>query len=177
MTKRILDRGRNHLFSVVVLTLALVLVPCALHSASDIQAGTSLVVRVEPEAYFQADSAALWTTAGRMEKLPIFLKVRIRLNNGTSGHLSIFTSRDVAPTAVPLEVETETGIQEITESPILLGTFSQSGSYDQTVVIQRPAPIGDASRPAAVVFRLTSNDGAAVWSRTITLPPDVPPAN
>jgi hypothetical protein len=171
---RFCGRRINNWLSIAALTVAFTLAPGLLYAAA--QSETSMVVRVEPEAFFQADSATAWTTAAGLETHPINLTVSIRLNHGTTGTLSISTSEDSGSTTAPLEVETAAGVQQITVSPILVGTFSQSGTYPQTVVIQRPSPAGTDSQPGTLVLRLSSSDGVALWSQAISLPADVHPA-
>ena len=96
--------------------------------------------------------------------LSIPVKATIRLNRGASGTLSIARVAQAAPS---LEVATEQGWRPLSESPVVLRQFTQSGTYLDTTVIVRSEP---ATQPVSLVLSLTSSDGAIAVSRSVTIP-------
>ena len=156
--------------SILALTMAVIFAPGLLYSGS--QSGTALVVQVLPEVRMEAMAPASWSTAGERQSLSIPVTVMIRLNGGTTAELSISLSGDAASGASPLEVETETGVQQITATPVVLRNYSRSGVYNQTVLIQRALSEGDDPLTSSLALRLISSDGAIVGSQMVILPPE-----
>lgn len=172
--ERPFDRKKKFLHPILALAVVVVFAPGPLFSEAP--SGTTVVVQVQPEVYLEAAAAPSWITTGELQRLPIPLKVMIRLNAGTLAELSISLSGEAGLGGSPMDVETVSGTRTITETPNVIRTYPQSGIYDDAIVIRRPSSAGNNSIPASMILRLTSSDGAVTGSQVITLPPVVPPA-
>ena len=168
------ERKKKFLNLISIVAMALIFAPG--QSFSETSGRTTVSVQVQPEAYMEMVSSPAWKTKDGLKRLSVPVQLMIRLNSGTIGNFSISLSEVIGAAVSPLEVETETGIREITDSPVLVRTFSHSGIYNETVVIQQPLSAGNDSLPTSLTLGLTSSDGTAAWSQVLTLPPDVPPA-
>ena len=166
--RRALCPGNNFLNLLLTAVMALFFAPKP--GFADSQSGSVLVVHVEPEASMTADSAASWNSAGEFQSLPLSLQVMIRLNRGTIGELGISLSEGAWPGGAVLLVETEAGWQEITTTPITLRSYSNSGTFNEMILMKRPTSIETDSPLTSLKLWLTSSDSTIAESQLISLP-------
>lgn len=140
------------------------------------QAQTSLVVNIQPMASVEAPASVVWGNAGNME---VPLDIKVRLNRGATADLSI-SRTDHAPAAEAgsqpgLEVEGVGGAATVSEAPVLIRRFSQSGAYRHSVVLKLTGPLPPGSSYLVPLqVRLSSSDGATGVSVPLTVRAEAP---
>jgi len=164
---------KRNLLILLVALVAVVLISVEMIGGNRLLAaspsGTSLALEVRPEAYIEASSVPVLTTAGDIQSLTIPLKVFVRLNDGTDGKLSITTRGIQTNESAEWSVETATGSKQVYQNPVMIRTFSRSGIYADSIVIQRNLA-SEAALPGSLEITLITSDGTAAWTHTVSVP-------
>jgi len=155
--------------AIPLLVLAAVLLwPAAVRTAS--QSPASLLVQINAEAYLEAASGMQWNASSAVQTLSIPLKAVLRLNRGTVGVLRV-SVMDGGTAASALQVETEAGFVSVSQTPVAIRSYAYSGTYQTPVALRLASPPAGQQQPSILSIRLSSSDGMADWSQTITIPP------
>ena len=140
------------------------------------QGQASLVVAIQPMAYVAAPSSIVWDNAGNVPAPQLPLDIKVRLNRGAHADLSISRMDQTLTNSGPdanlqprLEVETASGISELSAAPVVLRQFSRSGVYHHSVVVRVSSAVVGGGGIIPMRVRLSLSDGSAEWSVPVTL--------
>ncbi len=141
------------------------------------QSHTSLVVDIRPMARVEAPSSLLWEDAGNTPSVQLPLSVTLRLSRGTHADLSISREKQSgtfgngADGGLPprLQVEGSGGVSELSETPVLVRQYFQSGFYRHAVVVRIASAPSNAQEMVVLRLRLSSNDGSVEWSAPVQI--------
>lgn len=145
------------------------------------QGHTSLALTVQPEAFVQAPSSIVWAVENGPTLLLPF-NIKVRLNRGTDADLSLSSADQTVSLSSAagdslqpsLEVDGVSGASALSNAPVVLRRFSQSGVFSHSAVVRLSAPPQPGSYLVPVVVRLSSDDSLAAFSVPITIRVKVP---
>ncbi|MBI4480952.1 MAG: hypothetical protein HY651_13105 [Acidobacteria bacterium] len=140
------------------------------------QSAATLLIQIQPEASIKVGSTPSWTTSGEIQSASVSLEVMMRLNNGATAELSIAALSDPLSATSGLQVETAVGTRPITESPVIIWSYSRSGRYEDPVILKWQLPAGSEPQSLPLVLKLTTSDGTAMASQILNLTQTAPPA-